>query len=288
MPIGLARRGGSGAAPLPTVEPALADAERKGFRLAVIGRTCALVAIAVFYLAALSYPSNIYVAGLTLAISAVGLAPLGLAGSRYERIGRYALFAFDAAAISAMLALAPLSSGGDVPQNLVFFSSRTEYYYVIVAVSVLALSPALVLWTGLCAVIGLAGATAWIMARHGARRQPRRPAAVAFARRLFRRRAQSRLPRRRLPRERGRGACAGDVHRGARRPPRPQHGPGACRRRGRAHPHPAASSAAMCRRRWPSSSSMPGNLRRSSARRASSSPISKASRGCRNPCRPPQ
>src|SRR4051794_12067992 len=129
-------------------ELALADAERKGFRLAVFGRAGALVAIAVFYLAALSYPSNTYAACLTFVISATGLAPLGLTGRPYERTGRYALFAFDAAAISVMLALAPLTSGGEVPQNLVFFTSRPEYYYLVVAVSVLALSPALVLWTG--------------------------------------------------------------------------------------------------------------------------------------------
>src|SRR5829696_5685411 len=146
------------------VEPALAYAERKGFRLAVIGRICALVAIAAFYLTALRYPNTIYVPALLLAIAAVGLAPLGVVGSRYERVGRYALFAFDAAAISALLVLAPPSSAGDTPQNLVFFSSRTDYYYVLVATSVLALSPLLVLWTGLCAVSGLSGATTWIMA----------------------------------------------------------------------------------------------------------------------------
>ncbi len=100
------------------VEAALADAERKGFRLVVIGRTCALVAFAFFYLAAFRYPSNIYTAGLILATAAVGLAPLRLVGSRYERIARYALFTFDAAAVSVILALAPLSSGGDIPQSL--------------------------------------------------------------------------------------------------------------------------------------------------------------------------
>jgi hypothetical protein len=63
-----------------------------------------------------------------------------------------------------VLALMPLSSGGDVPQNLVFLSTRGEYYFVVVAISVLTLSPALVLWTGLCSVLGLASATAWIMA----------------------------------------------------------------------------------------------------------------------------
>jgi adenylate cyclase len=101
---------------------------------------------------------------VVLVTAAIGLIPVQLVHRRHERLARFALFTFDAAAASAILAFAPLSSGGDIPQNLVFLSSRTEYYYVIVAASILALSPALVIWTGLCAVIGLAGATAWIMA----------------------------------------------------------------------------------------------------------------------------
>ncbi|HJQ56376.1 MAG TPA: adenylate/guanylate cyclase domain-containing protein [Vineibacter sp.] len=146
------------------VEAALADAERNGFRLAVVGRTCALVAIAAFYLSVMRYPNNLYVAGAILAIAAIGMASLALIGRRHERAGRYAFFTIDVAAISFMLAFAPLSSGGDVPQNLVFLvSRREEYYFVVVAVSVLALSPALVLWTGFCAVVGLAAATTWIL-----------------------------------------------------------------------------------------------------------------------------
>jgi adenylate cyclase len=144
-------------------DAALAEAERKGFRLAVIGRTCAVVLIAFFYLSAVPYPNNLPIAGLILAAAALGLGPLGLAG-RYERVGRYAVFAFDAAAISAVLALVPLSSADDVPQNLVFLSNRHDHYYIVVAASVLTLSPALVLWTGLCAVVGLTSATAWIAA----------------------------------------------------------------------------------------------------------------------------
>lgn len=144
------------------VEEALADAERKGFRLAVLGRACALVAIGLFYVVAFAWPNNIFMAALFLAAAAVGLAPLALVGGRFERGGRFAFFAFDMAAISAMLAFAPLSSVGDIPQNFVFFAGRNHYYYVVVALSVLTLSPALVLWTGLCAVAGLAGATGWI------------------------------------------------------------------------------------------------------------------------------
>jgi len=219
------------------VEAALAGAERKGFRLAVIGRTCALVAIAFFYLTALRYPNNIYVAMLILTSAAVGLAPLELVGRRYERIGRYAFFAFDATVISAILAVAPVSSSGDVPQNLVFLSNRPEYYFVLVAISILALSPALVLWTGLCAVVGLTGATAWVMAgmerivRLGDLPQPfsredylaivLNPDFLGIAFRV------------------NEGiACIGDVHRGAGRSSRTQRGPGSCSRRGRESPYP--------------------------------------------------
>lgn len=144
-------------------ENALAGAERKGFRLAVIGRSCALVAFAFFYLTTFKYPSSVFVAGLFLATAAIGLIPLRLADSRYERISRFALFTFDAAIASAALAFVPLSSGDDIPQNLVFLSSRTEYFYVIVATSILTLSPALVIWAGVSSVLGLAAATTWIM-----------------------------------------------------------------------------------------------------------------------------
>jgi class 3 adenylate cyclase len=146
-----------------SVDTSLAVAERKGFKLAVIGRTCALVPIAVFYLAVYRYPNNVYVAGAILVAAAIGLAPVRMQGGRHERWARYALFAFDAAALSAMLALAPISSGGDIPQNLVFHLSRGQYYFIVVAIAMLALSPSLVIWTGLWSVAGLAAATIYIM-----------------------------------------------------------------------------------------------------------------------------
>jgi hypothetical protein len=59
-----------------TVEVALAEAERKGFRLAVIGRTCALVAISAFYGGGAPFPRNVYIAGLILE---PGKAPPGKA-----------------------------------------------------------------------------------------------------------------------------------------------------------------------------------------------------------------
>lgn len=144
------------------VEAALALAERKGFRLAVLGWAAALVAIAAFYFVSITGPNSLKVPAVAVGLAGIGLVPLALVGRPGERAGRYAFFAFDALVVSGLLAVVPLSSSGDVSQNFVFFSSRHHYYYIVIAVSVLTLSPALVLWTGLCAVAGLAGATAWI------------------------------------------------------------------------------------------------------------------------------
>jgi adenylate cyclase len=146
------------------VDDALANAERKGFRLAVLGRTCAMGVIALWYFATLPLPGSVWIAGLVLTIAGIGLLPLMLVGGPQERWGRYALFAFDAAAISTAIAFGPITSAGDVPQNFVFFASRQNYYYIILAASILTLSPGTVLWTGLCSVAGLAAATAWIAA----------------------------------------------------------------------------------------------------------------------------
>ena len=72
---------------LAAVDLALSDGERKGFRLAVIGRTCALVPIALFYFATYGYPNNVYIAGLILVTAAAGLVPLSLVGSRFDESG---------------------------------------------------------------------------------------------------------------------------------------------------------------------------------------------------------
>ena len=74
------------------VEGALAEAERKGFRLAVFGWTAALVALAIFYVR-VPWPTNAVIAGVALALAGIGLVPLALVGRRGERAGRYAFFA---------------------------------------------------------------------------------------------------------------------------------------------------------------------------------------------------
>lgn len=146
------------------VGAALSDAERRGFRLAVLGRGGALVALAAFYFIAFPWPNNLMMTAVFVAAAALGLVALALVHTRWERAARFGLLATDTAAISVMLAFAPLSSGGDIPQNFIFLSGRHLYYFVLIAISVLTLSPMLVLWTGACAVLGLSAATSVIIA----------------------------------------------------------------------------------------------------------------------------
>lgn len=146
----------------PSIDVALSRAERKGFVLAVVGRGIAIGTVALFSLWGYYFPINIAVFGVTLAVALLGLMALLISGSRSQRMARFVLFAFDPILISALLAFAPLSSGGDVPQNLVFLTSRVQNYYLFIAAAVLTLSPALVIWTGFWSIVGLGLATLYI------------------------------------------------------------------------------------------------------------------------------
>ncbi|EJJ27079.1 adenylate/guanylate cyclase domain-containing protein [Rhizobium sp. CF142] len=147
------------AKPITPVDVALADAERRGFLFAVYGRALAIGVVALFSLWGYYFPTNIVVSLATFFVALLGLVPLIFSGRRPERIARLALFAFDPLLISALLAFAPLSSGGDVPQNLVFLTSRVQNYYLVIAAAVLTLSPLVVLWTGFWSLAGLGLAT---------------------------------------------------------------------------------------------------------------------------------
>ncbi len=146
------------------VEADLDRAGRAGFRLAVIGRSVALGVVGLYYGYVLHWPSSLYALLGVSAFVALGLIPLTLLGTHHERIWhRYALFTADLAVFGAYMALLPLSSGDDVPQNLSFMRG-IALVFIIIAASFLTLSPALVLWTGAFAVAALWAATGWIMA----------------------------------------------------------------------------------------------------------------------------
>ncbi|MEK1928630.1 MAG: adenylate/guanylate cyclase domain-containing protein, partial [Pararhizobium sp.] len=144
------------------IDISLDRAERRGFVLAMFGRAIAIGTVACFSLWGYYFPINIYVFFATIAVALLGLSALLVSGSRSERIARFAVFAFDPILISALLAFAPLSSGDDVPQNLVFLTSRVQNYYLFIAAAVLTLSPTLVIWSGFWSIVGLVLATVHI------------------------------------------------------------------------------------------------------------------------------
>lgn len=146
-----------------TTADALRKAERAGFRIAVLGRTVAVMALAISFLLSYYYPINLGIFGITTLFALAGLTSLAAIRTRYEKPARFALFAFDASSVTVLLAFVPLSSGGEIPQNLVFLTSSVQHYYLVVAAAVLTLSPPLVLWTGAWAAGGLLFATWWIM-----------------------------------------------------------------------------------------------------------------------------
>lgn len=129
----------------------------------MVGRTIAVMLIAVAYLLSYYFPINVGIAAITALIALGGLTSLAAVGTRYERHARYAVFTFDTVAVTVLLAFVPLSSGGDVPQNMVFLTSSVQHYYIIIAAAVLTLSPPLVLWTGAWAASGLLFAAGWIL-----------------------------------------------------------------------------------------------------------------------------
>jgi len=82
---------------------------------------------------------------------------------RESRWHRFVFAGVDVSIICAIAVFAPLSTLGDVPQIFVFRVYTIAYLMVFLAVSTLSLSPMLVLWTGLCQVLGVWIAFGWIV-----------------------------------------------------------------------------------------------------------------------------
>ncbi len=148
------------------VEAELAAAERAGLRLALIGRTLALLPFAAWYgWFGLQRDTYIGLATVSLFILA-GLVHLTLILIRRERPWhRYAFLALDAAALGVLVVVTPLSPGGagEVPQILLFRAYGVYYLFLFLGVAALSLSPRLVLFAGAAVVATLWGVFLWIV-----------------------------------------------------------------------------------------------------------------------------
>lgn len=134
-------------------ERALADAERAGFRLLLIGRGVVLGIALAWSSYALYLYGNPTGMLLTGAMLAVGLACYRSIGTPHEREWhRYALVALDVDAMALAAIFLPLSSGGDVPVIFVFRVTGIHLFWTLIVVSALSLSPRLILFAGACVI----------------------------------------------------------------------------------------------------------------------------------------
>ena len=148
------------------VEADLAAAERAGLRLALVGRTLALLPFAVLYGWFGAQRDSVQGVTLISLFILAGLVHLVLVQTRRERPWhRYAFLALDAIGLGVLAVNAPLSPGGagDVPQILVFRAYGVHFLFLFLAVAALSLSPRLVLFAGAAVVTTLWGAYLWIV-----------------------------------------------------------------------------------------------------------------------------
>lgn len=134
----------------------LADAERRGLRLAVIGRNVALVPIAVFVGVVGRFPGDVLGVGIVAVFFALGLGYLRLlASGRERRWHRFVFVGLDCAALAALALAVPVSMGDDVPQIFVLRTLGIAYLFIVVAATTLTLMPGLVATSGVISVAGL-------------------------------------------------------------------------------------------------------------------------------------
>ena len=137
-------------------------AEHAGLKLAIIGRTVALVLLGIWLVGTRARdPSRALEYLLLLSVfAALGLAHYFLIGTRLDRRWiKYVFISLDIAIVSVLVATQPLfESAADLPAVMMFRAPLFPFYFVILGVAAFSFSPGMVLWTG------FVGALGWLVA----------------------------------------------------------------------------------------------------------------------------
>jgi len=141
-------------------------AEQSGLKLAIIGRTAALVLLGIWLVWSRARDPERALDYLLLMVVLVvlGLAHYFLIGTRFDRRWlKYFFVTLDIAIISALIATQPLfPSAPDLARVMIFRSPVFPFYFIIVGVAALSFSPGLVLWSGIAGGLGWFGAFAHV------------------------------------------------------------------------------------------------------------------------------
>ncbi|MGH8689104.1 MAG: adenylate/guanylate cyclase domain-containing protein [Burkholderiales bacterium] len=140
----------------------LLRAEQAGLKLAIIGRTAALVLLGLWLVASRAKDLSRALDFLLLVsvFAALGLVHYRLIATRFDRPWvKYFFITVDIAIVSALVATQPLyESAASLPPLMMFRAAVFPYYFIILGVAAFSFSPRLVLWTG------IAGALGWLAA----------------------------------------------------------------------------------------------------------------------------
>lgn len=127
----------------------LYDAERAGLRLALLGRSIALFAAALWFAPSRDSDYSLAIAAAIAAYALLGLYLRRLVdNARVEPWIKYGVFTIDIATLGAVFAFAPLSDSETVPQIFAFRSFGVHYFLVVLGGAALTLSPRLLLYCG--------------------------------------------------------------------------------------------------------------------------------------------
>ena len=137
-------------------------AEQGGLKLAIIGRTIALVLLGIWLVGSRARdPTRAYDYLLLLAVFVVlGVAHYSLIGTRFDRPWiKYVFITLDIAIVSALVGTQPLyESAPELPSVMMFRTPIVPFYFVILAIAAFSFSPSMVLWTGIAGALGWLGA----------------------------------------------------------------------------------------------------------------------------------
>jgi adenylate cyclase len=133
-------------------------AEQSGLKLAIIGRTVALVLLGIWLISTRADdPARAlgYVSALSI-FAALGLGHYALIGTGFDkRWVKYIFITLDIAIVSALVATQPLyPSVSGLPPVMTFRAPVFPFYFVILGVAAFSFSPVMVMWTGIAGAIG--------------------------------------------------------------------------------------------------------------------------------------
>ncbi len=144
-------------------------AEATGLRLAVLCRTVAVIACAVWFFSSYQTidqtPRLAGAAALAIFV-AIGFVYYPLIGTRWDHpAAKYALYAFDILLLCALFVVIPVSRADDVPQIIAFRGYGIYYLLPFIALACLSLSWGLVAWSGIVTAIGWWLAFAYVVSQ---------------------------------------------------------------------------------------------------------------------------